>query len=198
MTFCSWSGCMALCSWSGCLYGILQLKWLFVWHFETLQWWCFVHCSSYTLTYLLQGVESFLRSQQVLSQSRNSPHFMEPKGSLPHSQVPPPVPILRQLDSVHTPTSHFLNIHLNITFPSTPGSSKWSVSLRFPHQSHLHASALPIHATWPAHLILFHLINRIVFGEQYRSLCSSLGNFLHSPVTSSLLGPNIYLYEYVE
>ena len=40
------------------------------------------------LTYLLHGVEAFLRSYPVFSQSRNSPHFMEPEGSLPHSQVP--------------------------------------------------------------------------------------------------------------
>jgi len=30
-------------------------------------------------------------------------------------------------------------------------------------------------------------------GEEYRSLSSSLCSFLHSPVTSSLLGPNILL-----
>jgi len=30
-------------------------------------------------------------------------------------------------------------------------------------------------------------------GEQYRSFGSSLCSFLHSPVTSSLLGPNILL-----
>ena len=31
---------------------------------------------------------SFLRSYQFLSYSINSPHFMEPEGSLPHSQQP--------------------------------------------------------------------------------------------------------------
>jgi hypothetical protein len=36
------------------------------------------------------------------------------------------------------------------------------------------------------------LITWIIFGEEYRSLSSSLC-FLHSPVTSSLLGPNILL-----
>jgi hypothetical protein len=32
-----------------------------------------------------------------------------------------------------------------------------------------------------------------MFGEQYRSLNSLLCSFLHSPVTSSLLDPNILL-----
>ena len=51
----------------------------------------------------------------------------------------------------------------------------------------------PIHATCPAHLFLLDLITRTIFGEDYRSLSSSLCSFLHSPVTSSLLGPNILL-----
>ena len=48
-------------------------------------------------------------------------------------------------------------------------------------------------ATFPAYLIRLDFITRTIFGEQYKSLRSSLTSFLHSPVTSSLLGPNIPL-----
>jgi len=50
---------------------------------------------------------------------------------------------LSQLDSVHIPTSHFLMINLNIIFPSTPRSPKWSLSVRFPHQNPVYVSLLP-------------------------------------------------------
>jgi hypothetical protein len=46
-----------------------------------------------------------------------------------HYRIPSPVPILSQFDSVHAPTSNVLKIYLNIIFSSTPGSSKWTLSL---------------------------------------------------------------------
>jgi len=48
----------------------------------------------------------------------------------------------------------------------------------------------PIRATCPAHLIFLDFITPTILGEQCRSLSSLLCRFLHSPVTSSLLGLN--------
>jgi hypothetical protein len=44
----------------------------------------------------------------------------------------------------------------------------------------------PIRATCLAHLNLLNFITRTIVGEKYRSLSSSYGRFIHSPVTSSL------------
>ena len=43
-----------------------------------------------------------------------------------------------------------------------------------------------------AHLIL-DFITRTILGEEYKSFSSLLYSLLHSPVTSSLLGPNVLL-----
>jgi hypothetical protein len=85
-------------------------------------------------------------------------------------KCPTPVLILSQIDPVHTPTSQFLNIHLNIILPSTPGSPKWSISFRFPHQNPVYTSRLVICATCPAYLIFLEFITCKILGEQYRSL----------------------------
>ena len=99
---------------------------------------------------------------------------------------------MSQINPVHNPKSHFLKIHLIFTLPSTTGSSKWSLSLRFTHQNPVYACLLPhtCHMARPFHSSRFY---HTIFGEEYRSLSSTLCSFLHSSVTSSLLAPNILL-----
>ena len=129
----------------------------------------------------------FAASQEISRISRN------PKVHYCTHKLPPPAPILGQPNPVHITTSRLLEIHPNIIHPSMPRSLLWSPSLRFPHQEPIHPLSSPIRATWPAHLILLDFITRKILGEAYKSFSSSLCSLLLSPVTSSLLGPNILL-----
>jgi hypothetical protein len=106
---------------------------------------------------------------------------MEPEGSLPYSQVPATCPYPGP-----TPSSphHRLQLPedpLYIILPSTSGSPQMALS---PQASPPTPCALlsPRHMPRPS--------TRTILGKEYRSFSSSLCNFLHSPVTSSLLGPN--------
>jgi hypothetical protein len=102
------------------------------------------------------------------------------------------VPLLSQNNPVHA-SSHFLKIHLNIILPSMPGSSEWSPPLRFPHPNTLRTSPLHNRCYIPCLSRSFDLITRKVIGEDDMSLSSSFCSFLYSPLTSSILGSNIFL-----
>jgi hypothetical protein len=74
-----------------------------------------------------------------------------------------------------------------------PGSSKWPLYLRFPHQNPVYNSPIShtCYICHPSHSSK--LMPRIIFVEDYGPLSSSLWSFIHSHFTSSLLGRNILL-----
>ena len=89
--------------------------------------------------------------------------------------------------------THFLKIHFHIIHPSTPGPSKWSLSVKFPHQNHACTSPLPCacYIPRPPHYSPFDHPNNIWWAVQLIKL--HIMYFRNSLGTSSLLSPTIIL-----
>ena len=78
---------------------------------------------------------------------------------------------------------------LIISFHLHPGLPRGLFPSCFPTKTlHTPFPSIYCYMPRPSHLQFDH---PIIFGEEQRSTGSSLCSFLHSPVTSSLLGPNI-------
>jgi hypothetical protein len=119
---------------------------------------------------------------------------MEPEGLFPRLQEPATCPYPEPARCRPYPTSHFLKFYFNINLPSTPGSSQMvSIPQVSPPKSCIPPSHIPYscYIPRPSHYSRFDRPNNI--GEEYKSLSFSVCSFLHSPVTSSLLGQNVLL-----
>ena len=108
-----------------------------------------IYPQKYSITYSMQHSPSWVANRFTAGQE--IPHILwNPKVHYSIHKCPPTLPILSQLNSVHNPTSHFLKIHLIITFPSKSGSPKWSLYFRFPHQNPVYASTV-LHTPYMPH-----------------------------------------------
>ena len=82
---------------------------------------------------------------------------------------PPPVPILSQINAGHALPTCVLKIYFNIVLPSTPGSSKWFIPSGF-RTKILYTPVLALYMLHALPILNFlDLINRIIFGEEYRA-----------------------------
>ena len=132
-------------------------------------------------------VDKFSASQEIPHNLRN------PKVHYRFHRCQPPGPVLSQFDPFHTPHPTFWRSILILSSHLHLGLQSGLLHSSFPAKTLYKSILSPIRATCPAHLILLDFITRTILGEDYRSFSSSLCSFLHSPVTPSLLGPNVLL-----
>jgi hypothetical protein len=107
------------------------------------------------------------------------------------NKCPPPVPILSKSNPVHDPTAHSPKDPCSYYHPIYARVFQVTSFLQVPQQNRIYSSASPIRATCRDYLILLDLITRTILCKEYRPLSSSMCSLIRSPVTSTLLGPNI-------
>jgi hypothetical protein len=139
-----------------------------------------------SLSYSMEHSHS-LEGSQSLHLFKKFPAFLRnPKFLYSTYKCPPPVPIVSKLYPLYTtpcfsPNSIIiLSSHLRLCL----------ISGLFPTGSFTNYLCTPLSyrrsTTLPNHLIILYFITRTILGKEYSSFSSSVCNFLHSAITSTI------------
>ena len=131
---------------------------------------------------LVKKFPTFYGTRKFITAFKNEHHLSLSWASLMQSMLPHST----FWRSILILSSHLCLVLLSYLFP-----------LCFPTKT-LYTPLLLYMLHSPAHLSVLDLITRTIFGEQYGSLSSSLCSFLFSPLTSTLLGPNILKQQVIQ
>ena len=148
----------------------LLLHWLLIYHLWFVLRLC--HLLAYLLSHFMDQISSWEANR--FSASQEIPRILwSPKV---HYRIHK-CPTLIQINPVNASPSHYLIlssiyacVFQVVSFCQTS-----------PQEPCMHLSS--IRATCQAHLILLYLVNRILFGEEYRLVSSSSCNFLHTTLS---------------
>jgi len=122
-----------------------------------------VHTLTYLSTYLLTSWSRVLLEKlTIFQQVKKFPAFYGTRKFITAFKSARHLSILRQIDPVHTHTSHFIKNHLNIILPS----SLVLRSVLFLSSFSPKTLYTPLIPTCPAHFILLDFINRTISGEE--------------------------------
>jgi hypothetical protein len=101
-----------------------------------------------------------------------TPWHQNPKVHHRIHNSPPTVPILGQVNPLHTPTTNPPKVHFDPILLSTPWSFKWSFSFGLSHQNPVHVSPLShaYHIPRPPHSSWFDVPNIILWRAQIMKL----------------------------
>ena len=153
---------------------VFRLK-VFYYQLIMIQWTghtsCVVPLLTYLFPYLLHTAESFLEAKRF-SGSQEIPNTLWTTRFITGLQVPTTRSFLSQIKPVHTPTPTSWRSILILFSHLGPGSLKWSLSLRFPHQNPLYASPVT-HTRYmsrPSHSSRFYHPTNIEWGVQISKL----------------------------
>jgi len=128
---------------------------------------CILWTSAAFCYFLLPKLTNTIQQSPSWGSNRSSASQTIPR-NLWNLEVHYRIPLLGQIIPVLVAPSYFMKIYFNVILPSTPISCKWSLSLRFPHQSPLCTSSVAqtCHIPRPSRSIWFYHSVSIRWGVQ--------------------------------